>query len=475
MLSARYFILCLFSLVTHTFLFSQWERTIGPVGGRVNDLASNNSYVYAATTNGVYRSDNGGVAWSRMEEGLPFSFESTVIKAQGDTLMLLGNNYMADEYIIYKSVNAGDIWYRISLPDSLPYPRAIFLHDNRIIIDERFRLYSTEDDGLSWSKDLHIGQPLHKPTFMTYANQTFYALVSGRIVTTQDWGVTWDSISLPTLSQAQHLYVDDNIFILLDDSGVRRSEDNGQTWSDNDETLESTSVLKDIVELNDTLYANARYLYYSTDMGITWHLSADGQNTPIQGLTVFNNQLFACSFTKGLLLYDRQEQKYVAQNIGLDVSEVNSMTISWDHLYAGIWNKGLYKYDLTTETWDSTTLFPAYYDIPSVLWIDDSLFVVHSFGEVFRSGDQGLTWKEITPPFGGAVKIIHVGSKLYIVAPDHGYNFLSFESQDNGESWQPAMPNLPETTTGIVEHNGALYASTVRSVYKSDDGTNGQK
>jgi hypothetical protein len=42
---------------------AQWVRTNGPNGGYVDDLAANGNTVFAATTEGIYRSDDNGQSW----------------------------------------------------------------------------------------------------------------------------------------------------------------------------------------------------------------------------------------------------------------------------------------------------------------------------------------------------------------------------------------------------------------------------
>ena len=91
---------------------AQWQL-IGPPGGEgISDIDvdSNNSLrLYAATSDGVYRSTDGGASWHLSIGGF---FRDLVIDPQNSDVIYTGPCDDSYRYGVFKSTDGGDSWTR---------------------------------------------------------------------------------------------------------------------------------------------------------------------------------------------------------------------------------------------------------------------------------------------------------------------------------------------------------------------------
>lgn len=91
-------------LIVSVNLQSQWVRTNGPNGGYTDDFAVSGSTIFAATTGGLYRSDDNGQSWI------------SVSNRGASTICLNGTSVFASSEFsdIYRSTDNGNSWVNIS-------------------------------------------------------------------------------------------------------------------------------------------------------------------------------------------------------------------------------------------------------------------------------------------------------------------------------------------------------------------------
>jgi photosystem II stability/assembly factor-like uncharacterized protein len=151
-------------------------RYIGPVGNRVSAVTGvpgdANVYYVGAASGGVFRSTDGGVSWDAVFDDQPVAAigalavdpvnPNVVWAGTGETFIrsniLTGNG-------IYKSVDGGDTWRHMGLPESGRIGRIIVdPHDPRTVFaaamghgygpQQERGVYRTRDGGMSWDRVL---------------------------------------------------------------------------------------------------------------------------------------------------------------------------------------------------------------------------------------------------------------------------------------------------------------------------------
>ena len=133
-------------------------------GGLIIDLIVNpiNGYLFAGTSEGVYRSTNNGENWTQMNNGLPTSQFGPLAVSPDGTVFACEN---FQEPAIYRSLNNGDSWTKVVNGLILDPQVFEWVHVNSITISEDGKIYiyayNVEDhkgvfksvnNGDSWSK-----------------------------------------------------------------------------------------------------------------------------------------------------------------------------------------------------------------------------------------------------------------------------------------------------------------------------------
>lgn len=259
-------------------------RHLGPFrGGRSVAVAGVPSqplvYYFGATGGGVWKTTDGGVNWESVSDGQPFgtgsvgavevspSDPNVVYVGMGET-SIRGNVSHGDG--VYKSVDAGKTWKRMGLEDTRHIGRVRVHPRNPDVVyvaalghlfgpNEQRGVYRTKDGGKSWERvlfksnkagaiDLVIdpNNPNNLYAAIWEAKRTPYSLESGGpdsgLWRSTDGGDTWTDISrhpgLPkgllgrigvTVSGAQG----DRLWAIVeaDEGGVFRSDNGGESWT----------------------------------------------------------------------------------------------------------------------------------------------------------------------------------------------------------------------------------------------------
>jgi len=143
-----------------TFLTAGLEDThINSLAVSVRD--GEKPVIYAATKNGVYISQNYGLSWRALSEGIP---QTNILQIVTDFKKPENVYAVTEEYGIYRSTNNGANW--VGTADKIPQLNGFRLTStinsltNRSVIymtNYSGETYLTEDDGVSWKK---VGEKL---------------------------------------------------------------------------------------------------------------------------------------------------------------------------------------------------------------------------------------------------------------------------------------------------------------------------
>jgi photosystem II stability/assembly factor-like uncharacterized protein len=189
----------------------------------------------------------------------------------------------------------------------------------------------------------------------------------------------------------------DSLFILACEDQAYRSIDFGKTWQQASGWRDIVPVGKDIYFQNDTFYTTgSSTLLRSVDFGQSWESIPPDTNSfyPLS-LTIHQNQIFACSPSYGVHRFRPEADTLQIADYGIDATFVQSLMVHDHHLWAGVNDYGLFRYDILNQSWDKKIFFPFEYGVMQSIWFKNSLFVTTLFGQVFRSNDLGQTWKQV--------------------------------------------------------------------------------
>jgi photosystem II stability/assembly factor-like uncharacterized protein len=249
--------------------------------------------MYAATTQGLYKSTDAGQSWNLIifPCGWQFEVSSFIIHPTQPNIMFVTGPVFS--LINYRSTDGGQTWQELS-ERSLIYKFYVDPVDDGIIYfithssTQRMLIYRSDDFGDSWlnlHNNLDTAMAAYDLAIDYLDNRTLYIGGHGYgdlgrcLFKSTDAGESWFNIT-PDSLLAAHLFSifisphdRHTIFITTHANGVMKSTDGGQSWQEINNGLVTRSMK--IVRCNpdaNIFYLGTYYhgIYRSTDNGDTW-------------------------------------------------------------------------------------------------------------------------------------------------------------------------------------------------------------
>jgi len=233
-------------------------------------------YVYYSSGNRLYRSDNHGESFARVDGDQIDAFEISALTVRVDGSVLAGTSAG-----IYTSTDRGDTWQKLPATDWGTSISTILVDvDNPNVFYAGTcteGIYRTTDGGSTWdqfkpsSGDWHVAELLYDPGNAA----TIFAAAYAGLWRSVDAGTTWTQA---TTTSARSLVFDPDdprrAFLLTYSAGVFRSLDGGTTWIpvfswSPDQAPKFVSI--DAIP-GGRLLAGTQHdqIYISDDSGTTW-------------------------------------------------------------------------------------------------------------------------------------------------------------------------------------------------------------
>lgn len=252
----------------------RWDA-IGITNAKVDELASNGSTLYAATTTDVLRSLDGAQTWTPINDNL-----TTRIQVQFAT----HNNvlYASTNVGVFRFDDGNSTWAEVS--EGLSHPNLSCIASSgagTLFAGSRYGGVSVSaDGGATWSTS---NTGLANGTVLTLAVQdsSIYAGTEWNgFFQSVDEGESWKTANtgLPFPAPIYDVLVKDGILFAASWDSVYRSTDHGGTWESTSNGLPIGCFLKAIESVGNTLFVACEQagVYRSTDFGNQWLLVNDG-------------------------------------------------------------------------------------------------------------------------------------------------------------------------------------------------------
>jgi photosystem II stability/assembly factor-like uncharacterized protein len=246
--------------------------------------------VYLGSSQGVFKSGDGGRSWVQRSSGLPFSIgEANVGKvavdpARSDVLFVGGLG-------IFKSLDGGNSWVGMGngLPAGVSPPSYAFGFDPRntdVIYLATYDLFKSLDGAQLWKQsDQGLPAPVYAVTVDLRDPDVVHSGTQDGVFVSHDAGMSW---ALEGLAGHRVLEVLQNpqspaLFLALTDSGLFRGTNGGVLWSRIATPFPGDSIHDVAFAPTDpsTLYAATDTgVYRSRDNGATWTLLGIDRRAP---------------------------------------------------------------------------------------------------------------------------------------------------------------------------------------------------
>jgi len=264
-----------------------WVQTSGPSGGVIYSLTSTpEGNIYAGTdlTGIVYKSTDYGSSWTAVDSGFdPYSNVQALLAKPN------GYIFAGSTDGVYRTTNEGISWEKIALVGSAISSFAMDSSGNILAGGNLGQIYKSTDEGLTWRNIDSLERDMQGQTIWALAvnssGHIFAALASeyseyfgGVYRTTNDgadWNA-WDQGRFSTGVRSLAIAPDGGVYAGTLLSGVYRSTNNGTAW--NKTMLSDTGIYSMAVNPNGKIFAGACNIgiYYTTDNGDDWIKDSTG-------------------------------------------------------------------------------------------------------------------------------------------------------------------------------------------------------
>jgi len=452
--------------------------------------------IYAGATDGLYRSDDAGQTWSRVEAVPSVAVFALTSDGAGRLYCGTDGHGIRRGAAVPTAAGTGPPAYT-QIPvggpptDQVVLALAVSADGGTILVGTNgWGVRISHDGGETWQSALEqtfVSEVALSPDDPGVA----YARTRKGLHRTSDGGHSWTFCSEGIEKRIDALAIDpmhpETIYAGVSGSGVWRSRDGGETWQKTGPGIRPWAAILDLLVLRSpdpVLYAGAwDGVYRSTDEGRTWQRLARGLGDVL---------------VRALALHPEDPQAlFVADIDGLHLSTDGGET--WTGLapgpldkgylslafspsspeiaYAGSNGGGVARSSDGGQTWEivDSTLKTA---IPGLLvhpTDPERLLARVSFDRVYESRDGGMTWTPTWDGLGPDREVISLGGDptnpaVIYAGTDQGL----YVTRDGGREWHPLgsalTPRTVYCTTVDPNRPRTLYVGTTDGPFRSEDG-----
>ncbi len=461
-----------------------WEQTGGPASNVGIEAfgESKDGYVYTATKNTFFWSNDDGAKWTPSSK--TFNVSNTDVIATDSS----GNVYFADVSNVFASSDHGNTWKPIAdaIGASTYYGIIVNNKDHLLVGTFDKGIYSSTDYGASW-KQSTSGLPELPGIGGLYAifriialhNGTIFALTQGGVVRSTDDGTSWvivgDTVFPTGLATSLSATSSGKIFIATA-AGLYASVDNGDTWSSqkNKNGLNTTtSRLVSASESNsEVLMSSVDGLWLSEDDGLSWKKIRDAiPDNAVVAILNNNGKYFEGTDRSGIYFSKNKGISWTFRNNGLLKSAVTTMAVSnAGYLFAQA-DEDVFRSSNYGETWHSDDTLTTKKDIRSLAVAPNGTVfaAAYNYG-LLTSHDNGQTWETILGMIGtNKTQLSTLTSTESGTIFAGGDNGVVYRSLNNGVSWSIKRNGISQSPIKILvaKKGGSVFAVNGNGVFRT--------
>ncbi len=437
--------------------------------------ANENSLFVGGLLEPLRRSDDFGVTWNILNNGLGTDNKINAFASSGTAIFVGTNNYL------YRSINNGASWTIVQEGSFIEITAtSTHVHAGRFMGFIPGGVATSSNDGLDWvESDFELNPSV--VAIHSVGNTVIAGLVGG-ISRSLDNASNWienSSFGINALTVTNLQQSETKIF-LNTQNGINRkvfvSNDDGGSWSIF--KIENNIVIN-ILKISEQAWAASTnngtqiFNYLSYDDGDTWIFTPANllDENIYRNVKALNNTLFA-----GVIQPDFSTVASRSNDNGITWSAIPELTVgeflNWDTSqsvkFASIFNNGVFKSTDDGATWSQTSGLPTtIFNISAIEFQSKILMAISGGGQtgVYHSFDNGTTWSLASSQV-TVSRFISNNTDLFAV----GFGESIFHSTDQGISWNDigsSIVGLNRNSLNIFNSNlyvnlsnGGVLAST---------------
>ncbi len=307
----------------------------------------------------LYKSDDNGLSWQQID--------STNTNIRFEQFDVVNGNIFTIGYSvgIFQSTDNGDTWNSCNSGLKSVSVRSMCVTNSKIFAGTEDGIFYSTDFGNSWGFN-YLQWPIYG--LASNSKGDIFAAAWGTIFKSTDNGENWNNLNIYSNNTNIFIDNDDNIFIVGYNTGILRSTNSGNSWTNIKGNIEENSFAFCFVSSKGTYFARTYFdlLYRSTDKGISWMLLSDASANPPNYDGDFDGQLVETK--DGTMYLGTAGPKYY----------------------------GLFKSTDDGLIWESLDYFRSYKIEKIVLNSAEQIFCLSSFNGMYKSLDNGSSWTDIS-------------------------------------------------------------------------------
>jgi hypothetical protein len=476
-------------------------------GQSISDLSidpTNTSGLYAAASNGVWKSTNGATSWTRVLNPGGGFFNVVMDSTNPQTLYASSSQTGG----VWKTTNGGTNWTQTTAPhggSAGPTFLAISRTNPRLLFATywndgtgRSNAYRSQDAGLTWtSMNLQAYGGMSNVIISPTDANLGYMGSSSPFLQTTDGGNSWHNIGSPHPDHHGIAFDANGSLLEGNDGGVYRLIDpnpvRGQWASLNGSTLSITQFVGIDLNAYDRNLAfggsqdNSTEKYTGSLGWATQVLGGDGGYTRID--PVNPNTIYAETQGYNLQRSDDSGRTFRSKLSGINTSDPANFYIFYtldpsnparlvygtNRVYEST-NRGDNWHPISTPNtagWTSTRTIQALTIDPN----DPATIYAVAGGTIFVTHNDGANWAQVTSPgYSDTFQQVLVdptnSSSLYVVRNASGGAHV-FHSSNDGATWSNISSNLPAGAAHAIAldpRTGTLFVGNENGVWASVNG-----
>ena len=494
----------------------------------IENLSASGDTIVAYANPSSYVSNNNGNSWSTVPNGPTNVFAVNMVSGAGKLFLPTFGDYL------YYSINGGGVWNQINASSGLTSPNinsisidgskilvgtddglfistngggiftpaglqnqfinVVYIKDNYLFCHGPNGLKQSTNQGASWI-NFDPAIPYSDVTEFLVSGNKVFASTSGILMSSNVNAPTWSQISFNTSIDFNFSLCKAGTEILVGSNrGVFSSADNGITWSQKNNGLQTINVSGITTTGTDTVYAgasihgiskfnnnnwnysglallNANHLktvgnavYAASDFGIyksvnggaNWIFINNVGPNPVTGfcqrLDVKDTLILGACLQSGVLRSGDNGASWSFSTNGLNTALLSSITISGANVIAGSYNDGLFLSTDAGINWSQ--IAAAGTQVNDLTSIGNSVVAVTATGNYYSS-DAGVTWTLTNTNY---YEDLFSSNGLVFAS---GPNYVHISS-DSGQTF-PEIVQAPANVfvSSVTASNDFLYVGTI--------------
>ncbi len=461
---------------------AQWEPFKGPTDVQVVDIETLGDEIYAASDVGVFQSSDDGTSWLSVDEGLPGHVSYLDLVSTGDVVYV--RTETPDGNQVLRSLNQGRTWTDVS--SGLPGDVWDLIHINDVLFaigsesggyfDD---IYRSLDRGDTWRR-LSVPEVKSLVQIVVAAHGEYLLLFADKqVLRSTDLGDTWEVVSRGTFGEESWTAKKQAI----------PSEVEIYTVSTLGPDLYLGAIVRE-PEYEKPLRGGSyscpvdcrsfEAIFRSTDDGNTWEL-LNWQQAPEDGTRVAIADFVTAESGDGLFIgapegafrysqrwgWGRHRDGLPAELGEQSLPLVSALAVLGGRVFAGTWD-GVYFHNDAKDQWEKAGFgLPANTYIESLAVVEDALYASLGGQGIYRTIDQGAHWElvrrdsQVVP-----VRELSIAADMLFADTRHGI----YRLKEAGPSWSAVKPYARSGPyPKIASSNGDLLLAAKHRIYRSSD------